>query len=230
MRALIALLSAVVLLAVDAPSEPACPDLIGSTWEIRSLEGLPASADRMIGEKDGAAPRRPNLIFGTDRGTWTRADGQKESFGYLCDERGLTITLSGKPLRMEREPGGFRYAGAPVRRFTPKAPALTCENLPGKTFEIGTTGLPKSTLGKNGFASDLEPVATAPPGPRAPWIKFAGLTVEWVTLDGPRVSVLYECDEKGVRVEHEHQRLLMPWHEDGLMWFGSPARPYAAPK
>jgi hypothetical protein len=100
---------------------PVCRELPGSTWEIRSLDGLPASADRTTGETDGVAPRAPHLIFGEGRGTWTKVGGAKESFGYRCDDtKGLTITLSGKPLKMEREEEGFRFAGAPVRRFTPK--------------------------------------------------------------------------------------------------------------
>lgn len=108
--------------AISSTPEVPCSEMSGTTWEIRSLEGLPASADRMTGETDGSAPRRPHLVFGNGTGTWTEVDGEKVFFGYLCDDRGLTLTLSGKPLRMEREPDGFRFAGAPVRRFKAKVP------------------------------------------------------------------------------------------------------------
>ena len=102
-----------------------CAEMLGSTWEIKSLEGLPERADRTIGENDGLAPRAPRLIFGKGRGTWSMVGGEKQSFGWLCDAKGLTITLSGKPLRMEWTGDGYRYAGAPVRRFVPPTPTPT---------------------------------------------------------------------------------------------------------
>jgi len=214
--------AASVVASIDDQHDPAldrCENLAGSIYEIRSLEGLP-------GNVDPSAPRRPYLqLFEGRRGRWVPARGETQAISWICDDRGLQVAYSGKPVLFERAPGGFTFGRAPVRRFRPrgeaaKPVALDCAGLRGRAFEIGEREPARS-----------DPFVSADPKPRPPSLVFAtdAQRVEWIDVEETLRSLDYTCDTSGVVVKIGGSPSRMAFDGLGLRWLAQPVRPVVSP-
>lgn len=197
----------------EAPYDPAqdrCENLVGAIYEIRSLEGLPGSVEP-------GSPRRPYLQLAAGHGKWVGARGETQTITWHCDEKALRVAFGGKPVTFERDERGFRFGRAPVRRFSPRAPAaLDCGALKGRAFEIGERPMRS------------EPFESADPEPRPPSLVFDAIEtrVTWVDADRTTRTLEYTCGEDGVRVEVAGSTSRMTFDGASLRWMAQPVRPF----
>jgi hypothetical protein len=150
------------------------------------------------------------------------------------EKNALTDTIDIASQLHAKNAGTFLPKGSAIR---PAAGTL-CSELAGATWDVEESAVGPPTAQKpdarklaGGFMSDLE--ESGPAGEKAEPKKTAKLTfakgsVSWRPTTGAAITLSYRCENGGLRITRSGVPYLMPWTEDGVLWYSNKARPAPA--